>query len=685
MCLIAACASERPLSTCCAGQPFDAAISGGLFLKPNVWVTRRQAGAVVTVGTVGSLLLLGAGSAVAASRPPSNARVAVSQGIGPAALRNARVVGKPAAAAPEQVSFVLNSPNLTTLEASVNAGTPGGHLSVAQFATKYGVSSANIAALTTYLNGFGIATNVLADHLDVSTTGTTADYNNALGITQSTFRVAAIPATASRAGRPAVQFHGTMQSPGLPPALAPLVLSILGLTSYPAGISQAAHTPSFAHGAKPAGTQTGNLTPASFSQLYNLNPLLKKGFKGQNQTVGIVTLASMRASDATHFWSKVIKIKTKANRLKLETVDGGSGAVSQDAGSGETTLDVEQSGALAPDANIVVYEAPNTDSGFVDAFATAASQNKASTVSSSWGQSETNIANSVANGTESSTYAEAFDEMFLELAAQGQSSFIAAGDSGAYDASGDLGSTNLSVDVPGASPWTTDAGGQTLAGKIPVTAGVTNTVASRRAWGWDWLWPDWKKLGSPSEFAFAKSAISGGGGGYSSTEARPGYQQRWVNVGEFSAVEYLTPVPNGTAPPTTWTFTAHPTVTTGTAAGRAVPDVSADADPFTGYEEYFSGFSGAKLQDGWGGTSFVAPQLAGATAVIDSYVGHRVGFWNPSIYRFASWKSSPFSPIETAGTSSDNLFFSGTQGHRYSPATGLGSPNFAKLAVDFKR
>jgi kumamolisin len=655
-------------------------------VKPNVRRTRRQAGVVVTVSTVGSLLLLGAGSAVAASRPPSTARVAVSQGIGPAALRHARVVGTTAAAAQEQVSFILRTPRLTGLEDNVNAGMPGGRLSVVRFADRYGLPAAQINALTKYLHGFGIATRVLADHLDVVTHGTTADYNAALDITQSNFRLAAIPATASQAGRPAVTFHGTEQSPGLPAALAAHVLSILGLTSYPAGVSDAAHTPAFAHGAKPAGTQKGNRTPASFAKTYNLTPLLNKGFKGQHQTIGIVTLASMLKSDASHFWANVLKIKTKAGRLKLENVDGGSGAVSDKAGSGETTLDVEQSGALAPQANIIVYQAPNTDSGFVDAFATAASQNIASAVSSSWGQSETNIAASVASGMESSTYAKAFDEIFLEFAAQGQSAFTAAGDSGAYDASGDLGSTNLSVDVPGASPWITDAGGQTLPGTITVTAGVTNTVKARRAWGWDWLWPDWKKLGAPSEAAFAEQdAISGGGGGYSVGEARPGYQKRWVDVTDFRDVPYLTPVPNGTAPPTAWTFTAHPAVQAGIASGRAVPDLSADADPFTGYEEYFSKFSGAKLEDGWGGTSFVAPQLAGAAAVINSYLGHRAGFWNPKIYHFATLKASPFSPLTASGASDDNLFFTGIPGHKYNPATGLGSPNLNRLAGDFKR
>jgi kumamolisin len=89
------------------------------------------------------------------------------------------------------------------------------------------------------------------------------------------------------------------------------------------------------------------------------------------------------------------------------------------------------------------------------------------------------------------------------------------------------------------------------------------------------------------------------------------------------------------------------------------------------------------LEGGWGGTSFVAPQLNGSTAVIDAAVGHRVGFWNPSIYNFATSSNSPFTTLNQAGTSNDNIFFTGNPGTVYNPATGLGIPNLAALARDF--
>jgi kumamolisin len=648
---------------------------------------RRQVLVTAAIGTAGSLLLLGAGPAGAATHSSRPGRVQVAQGIGAAALNGAHDVGPAAAGDTEQVSFILKATHPAALHARVGSRAPA--LSVRQFAAGFGQPAAQIAPLVAFLKANGIRATVDANHLDVQTSGTVADYNQALGITQSDFQQAAVPARGEQAGRPAVVFHGTTQPTTLPAAVAPIVLSILGLTDYPTGFSNAVHTPRLAGHLKPAAVQTGSRTPASFASQYGLTPLLKAGRTGQGQTIGIVTLASLNPSDPTHFWSSVLKIRTRPGRISLDNVDGGAGAVSEKNGSDETTLDVEQSGAIAPSAGIVVYQAPNTDAGFIDAFAAAASQNRAGVVSTSWGESETFVAASVAQQKETASYAQAFDEMFLELAAQGQSTFAAAGDSGAYDASADLGTTDISVDEPASSPWITAAGGTTLPGKIEVAQGISAVVGHQRAWGWDWLWPLWQQLGAPSEDAFVLADnVAGGGGGYSAVEPRPGYQSRYLNVGPYNAVEYLTPdtltSTTGLSLPSTWDFNPAPTVTGDTGTGRAVPDLSADADPFTGYVEYFKGFTGNPLEAGWGGTSFVAPQLAGAAAVINSYVGHRTGFWNPALYRFAAGKGSPFTPLASVGTGNDNLFFTGRKGDRYNPATGLGVPNLAVLAARFK-
>jgi kumamolisin len=158
----------------------------------------------------------------------------------------------------------------------------------------------------------------------------------------------------------------------------------------------------------------------------------------------------------------------------------------------------------------------------------------------------------------------------------------------------------------------------------------------------------------------------------------------------FNAVEYFTPTDlgliDGLTLPTAWIFHPNPAVTHGQGSGRAVPDVSADADPYSGYLLYAPSFAqeeAPELEGGWGGTSFVAPQMNGATAVIDSYLGRRVGLWNPQIYPFAAGHGSPFTPLQQAGTSNDNLYYTGQPGAVYNEATGLGYPNLTRLAADF--
>jgi kumamolisin len=668
--------------------------------------------------------------AVSASSGPGAGMVAVPQGVGTALLKGNSVFPKPISPkTKERVSFVLKVRDESGLESRVEGGMRGGYLTVARFASRYGQTHAAIVRLANYLKKYGIKSTAYSDGLNVATTGTASDYNRALKVTQSNFTTKAVPARGDQPARPSVTFHGTTDTPLLPASIAKTVYAVLGLTDYPVASSDAVRTLTPEGRNAPKADQQGNRKPSNFASQYDLKSLYGKGAKGQGETIGIITFASMRPADATHFWKSVLHIKTKANRIKLDNIAGGSGKVSFDSGSSETTLDVEQSGGLAPDANIVVYQAPNTDYGTADAWYEAASQNVAASVSTSWGESEILNEGIAGNGTEAATYTGIYTGAALEMAAQGESTFDAAGDSGAYDDVGDFNPANgnstpyteLSVDNPADSPWITAAGGTTNAGNIPLydSEGLAATVhiRSQRAWGWDWLFPYYYLVpGDFTESTFAADPLyaGGGGGGYSVVETQPAYQSKIKNIDNYSFVPYETPtdyVDYGTTTsctagssqtclPTKWTSWlgsstttgAPPAVQTGTftgSGGRAVPDIVADADPYTGYLEYFSKFyqqgGGAPaLEEGWGGTSFVGPQLNGSAAVIDSYLHHRTGFWNPAIYKFAAKSYTPFTPLDSASSANDNLYYTGTKGHIYNAGTGLGVPDLAKLAADFR-
>jgi kumamolisin len=495
----------------------------------------------------------------------------------------------------------------------------------------------------------------------------------------------------------------------------------LGLTNYAPFTSTAVSTASSLPAGVKAAPSKGNsgataciaLTglpsacnlPQDFESNYGLSRLERQA-NGSGQTIGIVTLAAYDVGSAQTFWNTVANIPNTGRSVNVVNVDNGPqlqpGETSWDAGSSESDLDVQQSGAIAPGANIIVYQAPNTDYGFVDAFAQAASDNIASSVSASWGESETIIQAAIATGQETTAYQAAFDEVFQEMAVQGQSGFVSAGDDGAYDSNGNpqpADTTELSVDSPGDSPYITTAGGTTLPWSATLTSPTASApvnVTQQRAWAWDYLWTPVAILNGISEADVGGNQLNGldagGGGGFSQLEAQPSYQQGVSGTRFYSAVQYLTPTDYtnalGISLPTAWNFNATPSVTHGIGSGRAVPDLSADADPYSGYLEYSPSFTssdgpGAALEGGWGGTSFVAPELNGTTALIDSALGGRVGFWNPTIYGAATSGNSPFTPLNQAGTNNDNLFFTGNPGAVYNESTGLGVPNLGALARDF--
>ena len=669
---------------------------------------KRTSGRLRTTIAVSALALALSpilGLSAGASGTGNNTWTPVGEGFSPASVPGATPFGPVAPNTPEQVSFILDENNKQQLESSVERGI-NSYLSVSQFAQQYGQSQSNINELQKYLSGFGITTTVYPDNVDVSASGTAGEFDKALSTTQNQYHVPGYPGHNGMQNVPAQTIHGNATSPELPYQLAQFVLAVLGLTNYSAFTSQSVHVNTSL--SKPSGSGSGSTaacltlsglpdacnTPANFESNYGLTPI-ESADAGQGQTIGIVTLAALDVGAPEYFWSNVLHI-AHPGTVTTQNIDGGAPGPNFTVGSSETDLDTEQSGAIAPGANVIVYEAPNTDIGFADAFFTAASQNVAGSVSSSWGESETVIQAAVNSGDETPAYIASFDEAFLELAAQGQATFVSAGDSAAYDASGDLGTTNLSVDSPGDSPYVTSSGGTTLpwTGSLSGPDGsATVTVSQQRAWGWDYLWQPIATITGDSLASVAEGTVVGGGGGLSVVEQTPLYQQNVSGTHSYQDVQYLTPTGyqnvDGVFEPTAWNFNATPSVQRGGGSGRAEPDLSADADPYSGYLEYSPSYATESpaqpvLEGGWGGTSFVAPQLNGSTAVIDAVVGHRVGFWNPSIYSFASSGNSPFTTLNQPGTSNDNIYFTGNPGTVYNPATGLGIPNLAELARDFR-
>jgi subtilase family serine protease len=669
------------------------------------------------------LTLGGAGVAAAAQPSPSPSWQQVPSGPTGGQLPGATAFGDTPGETPERVTFVLKGRGIAQLQQAVIAGTVGGpqrQLSVGQFAASYGQTPQQIAALTSYLARFGIRSTVLANRLDIATTGTAAAYNRALNVKQRQYRIPARPGHHGRKPSREQNVHAPTAAPQLPPQLAQGVTAIFGLSNYAAfgSSSTAGAVPGKTEGpiapasvaaavakAGPASTiseddcfaitlwpRDCNL-PKDFASQYGLTALGAQN-DGTGQTVGIVTFAALDAGTAEDFWKNLSLTPQRPRTVTVRNVDGGPGA--PDENSDETDLDVEQAGGVAPGANVVVYQAPNTDAGGVDALFQAAVENVAGSVSMSWASSETFVAYAQATGTSSAGWQAAYDLAFLELAAQGQSTFVASGDAGPYQAylEDELKTTNPTVSAFAASPYVTAAGGTTLPFTTDYWGAWTDeqlTVPSERAWSSDYLWGPTARTNEMSYADAAKFFLTGGigsgGGGYSQSEPLPAYQRQVPGGSTFTAVQQLTPTaPQKIAPgltlPTDWAVTEHPATVRGRATGRAVPDLSADADPFTGYLVSAPEYGGLVPL---GGTSIVAPQLAGAAAVINQANRGRGGFWNPTLYRAAATRNSPLTPLSAAGVGNDNLYYTGTPGTVYNPATGLGTPDLGKLAAVLRR
>ncbi|UTH72585.1 protease pro-enzyme activation domain-containing protein [Chromobacterium sp. IIBBL 290-4] len=438
-----------------------------------------------------------------------------------------------------------------------------------------------------------------------------------------------------------------------------------------------------------AGNAPGQWTVTDLARHYDITPLYNKGIHGQGATIGIVTLASFTPSDAFQYWNQ-LGLKTDPNRLSVVDIDGGPGAPSDEGGSDETTLDVEQSGGVAPGAKIIVYQAPNTTQGFVDAFAQAIESNAADTLSVSWGEWEwfddqAQAVNPV--GGKSANVLQVYHDLFLQAALQGQTMFAAAGDSGAYDVNraAPLPQFNkvLSVDSPANQSFITAAGGTTVPATLTLQSkdgkATQVKIPTERAWGWDYL-SGFCQAAGKDPVACGIFPV-GGGGGVSAFINRPFYQSWIPHMLNSPAGQQL--VDSSQTPPQVVATVP------GNFKGRNLPDVSLNADPETGYVMYYtSSQNGFGILANNGGTSFVAPQLAGITALLNQSLGSRIGLLNLSLYSLLATghayhgfghHGAPFREVSAGGNWGYNA-------HRgYNQATGIGVPNVANLDAVLKR
>jgi kumamolisin len=282
---------------------------------------------------------------------------------------------------------------------------------------------------------------------------------------------------------------------------------------------------------------------------------------GKGECIGIIELGGgFRQEDITNYFKS---LKIAAPTVKAISIDGARNDPSTaDSADGEVMLDIEVAGAIAHQAVIAVYFAPNSDKGFLDAITTAVhdTNNKPSVISISWGAAEVNWTTQALDN---------FNEAFETAAALGVTICVASGDSGSRDGETD---GKVHVDFPSSSPYALACGGTSLQVN-------KDKISSETVWN--------------------DSTDSASGGGVSSYFPLADYQTKAEVPLEIDTKF----------------------------KGRGLPDVAADADPDTGYNVLVDG-----EQLVIGGTSAVAPLMAGLVALFNEKYKKPVGFIHPQIY-----------------------------------------------------
>jgi uncharacterized repeat protein (TIGR01451 family) len=490
------------------------------------------------------------------------------------------------------------------------------YLSPEQFTAQFGPTKQDYDEVIHFAEANGlVVTGTHPNRMLLDVSGRVSDVEKALHITMHTYSHPSLSRT----------FFAPDAEPSVPSGLS--IQDLSGLDSYrrphpnirfkPASQTSGATTGAKSSvvvpnaGSGPGGDYIGN----DFRNAYVPGTTLN----GSGQTIALVQFDGYFASDINAYETLAGRTNIPLNNV---LIDGFNGLPTGSGGEVEVSLDIEMAISMAPAlSQVILYEGSPFNFHPNDVLNRIVTDNSARQISCSWGWS---------GGPTATT-----DQIFQQMAIQGQTFFDAVGDSDAFTSG--AGSVNgvdnpFLPNVPSDSPYITQVGGTTL-----TMNGAGTSYTSETAWNWD------VRFG-PSEDGVGSS------GGISSFYSIPSWQTN-INM----------------------------TASQGSTTFRNTPDVALTAD------DVFVIADGGGFFIGVGGTSCASPLWAGFTALVNQQAtnnGHAsVGFLNPALYAIASGAnySTCFRDITTGNnkwSSSPNLFSAVAN---YDLCTGLGTPNGTNL------
>jgi subtilase family serine protease len=428
--------------------------------------------------------------------------------------------------------------------------------------------------------------------------------------------------------------------PAVQPALVPLSV-------------EAPDTPSVSAGGAPACTAptpdvSGNTktypwyhcyTPADIRAAYGVDPVHNSGDMGQGQTIVLVdSYGSPTAKkDLQKFHDTFYPNLTNPNfdevyPLGAPTYDntangnGMSGPSAAANWSGEATLDIEWSYAIAPMAHIVLLAVPPAETEGVQGFPTLfnAIQQAIETYppgtifSQSFGVTEQTF------GGAAQTQTAMFDRVYKAAAAKGDTVLASSGDNGSTGVSKQhRDGTTYSFPTdgwPASSPWVTAVGGTQL------------------QYGWTWAPTSSDAFNSDGSLNPAYFAFTPGG----NSEAV--WNESWLPAASGGG-------PSAIYGAQTWQAGVQSVIGSKV---RGIPDLAWNAAVNGGVLVWITAFPNVE-RPGWhvfGGTSAGSPQMAGVIALANEKLmasGKHVGYLNPLLYGIGTKSGATSSTFSGSG------------------------------------
>ena len=393
------------------------------------------------------------------------------------------------------------------LQAQQTPGSPNYHqwLTPAQFGQQFGMSSADLAKVSDWLQQEGFKVNAVAQSNNaISFSGTVATVERAFQTQIHSY---------SLNGE---KHFANATNISIPAAMAGLVSSVRGLDDFrPTPRVQFARKTTSAVSANfTSGISGGHfIAPGDFAVIYDMNALYSGGFTGKGITIAVMGQSDIVPSDITDFRAAA---GLPANDPTVVTVPGTTPIPVDQAETTsdlvETDLDLEWSGGVGSGASIILVNSDNVFTSLQYAIQNTFNGITIPIISQSYGACEPSL---------SSANLSTIEGWLAQANSQGQTVILAAGDTGAADCDNSnppetQAVQGLAVDYPGSSVYVTDLGGseytgdgsaqnpQTGAGQYWSANGSNDVLTSAKSYIPEMVWNDTTFANARSGWSFRR-------------------------------------------------------------------------------------------------------------------------------------------------------------------------------------